>query len=482
MSSTKKNFTYNLIYQILIIILPLITAPYISRILGTEGIGIYSYTYSVVYYFMLFAMLGLNNYGNRQIARVRDDYKKLAETFTSIYIMQLLISSIMIIAYIIYLTFFVKNNLNIATIQIIYLISTALDINWLFFGLEKFKLTVTRNTIIKLITVLCFFIFVKERTDLYLYTIIMSGSTFISQLSLWPYIKKYTKFVKVRLTDVVKHLKPCLILFIPVISVSLYKIMDKLMLGNMANMEQVGLYENAEKIVNVIVALITALGTVMLPKISNLIANKKYEEGKQYIKKSIDFTMIFSIPIVFGIMAVATTFAPIFFGDEFKASGEILQYLSVTTIFISIANIIRTQYLIPYGKDKSYIISVVIGAIVNIIINILLIPKYNAIGAAIGTVFAEFSVMLYQILAVKNEIDIYNYLKENFKYIILGAIMFGIVILVKDFFSNNLISLFMQVIVGIITYLVGFIFIQMVENKEYNIKNLFHKILKKYGL
>lgn len=482
MSNIKKNFIYNFMYQILTMILPIITAPYIARVLGTEGIGIYSYTYSIVYYFMLFAMLGLNNYGNRQIAKVRKNKKELSKTFSSIYFMQLMISSIMIIIYIIYLCIFVKENVNIAIIQIIYLISTAFDINWFFFGLEKFKLTVTRNTIIKIITVGCIFIFVKERADLYLYTIIMAVGTLLSQLLLWPFVNKFTKLTKVKFKDIVRHIRPCLILFIPVIAVSLYKIMDKVMIGNMSSMEQVGLYENSEKIINIITALITALGTVMLPKISNLVANGELEKGKKYIEKSMEFTIISSSALSFGLIAVAPTFAPLFFGEEFSSAGTIIEYLSVTTIFISIANVIRTQYLIPHEKDRLYIISVIIGAVINIILNILLIPKYQAIGATIGTIFAEFGVMLYQIIAVRKEIEIFKYLRNNFKYLVLGVVMFLVVVPLKNIIYSDWRLIIVQVITGAVIYLTGFTIIQMIELKEYNIVELFKKVLSKYNI
>lgn len=482
MSNVKKNFIYNIAYQLLVIILPLITAPYISRVLGTEGVGIYSYTYSITYYFVLFAMLGLNNYGNRQIAKVRDDKEKLAKTFSSIYCMQIVTSAIMIIAYVIYLLFIVKENKSIAIIQTIYLVSTAFDINWFFFGLEKFKLTVTRNTIIKILTIICIFIFVKTKDQLYLYTLIMAAGTLLSQLMLWPFVKKYTKLVRVKFKNIMIHFKPCLILFIPVIAVSLYKIMDKVMIGNLSTMEQVGLYENSEKIINILTALITALGTVMLPKISNLLANGEKEKSKQYIEKSMEFTIVSSVALTFGLMAIAKSFAPLFFGEEFKDAGIIIQYLSVTTIFIAVANVIRTQYLIPNEKDKSYIISVSIGAAVNIILNLILIPKYQALGAVIGTIFAEFSVMLYQIIDVRKELPIFKYLKDNFKYLVLGIIMFFLVSSLQNFVENDLLLVTVQVIVGIIIYAFGFIIIQMVDLKEKNIVNLLKKIRVKYNI
>lgn len=472
MNNIKKNFIYNIAYQILIMILPLITTPYISRVLGTDGIGVYSYTYSIVYYFILFAMLGINNYGNRQIAKVRDDKQRLAKTFTGIYAMQIITSLIMILLYIIYLKIFVYTNKEIATIQIIYLIATMFDINWFFFGLEKFKLTVTRNIFIKLITVICIFLFVKQKGDVYLYTIIMSAGTLVSQLLLWPFVKKYTKLVKIEIKDIIKHLKPCAILFIPTIAVSLYKTMDKIMLGNMTDMHQVGLYENSEKTTNIITAVITALGTVMLPRMSNLVATGEKEKEKEYIKKSMEFTFFSSSAMAFGLMAIAPTFAPLFFGNEFNGVDNIIKYLSITTIFISVANVIRTQYIIPHEKDKIYIYSVSLGAIINIIINAIMIPKYQAIGAAIGTIFAEFSVMLYQIFCVRKEIDIVDYLKKGFSYIIAGVVMYVLVSSLYYIIKNSIVRLLVQFLVGAGVYLGISIYIYMKNSGYKNVKEI----------
>lgn len=480
MSNIKKNFMYNVVYQILVLIMPIVTAPYISRVLGAEKVGIYSYTYSIVYYFMLFSMLGLNNYGNRQIAKVKDNKDELDKNFWSIYALQICTSSIMIIMYTGYLILGLSSNNEIALIQIIYLISCAFDINWFFFGMEKFKLTVIRNTIIKILTCLSVFLFVKQKDDLYIYAIIMSMGTLISQLMLWPFLKKLIKFRKVKFgQDIKQHLKPCLILFVPVIAVSLYKIMDKIMLGNMTNMNQVGLYESSEKITNMIIGIITSLGIVMLPRMSNLIANGKIEKGKQYIEKSIIFTMFISSALSFGIMAISDIFVVWFFGKEFSDSGIILKWLAITGIFISIANVIRTQYLIPMEKDKSYIISVSLGALVNIIANLILIPKYKAVGAAVGTVIAEFSVMMYQIIDVRKELDIFRYLKRGIKYIITGFIMYILVSNLKINSESYLIILIMQIGVGAVFYICSSIICEMIYYREFEIKKLIKRIRQK---
>ncbi len=454
MSSIKKNFSYNIIYQILVLILPLITTPYVSRTVGAEGSGIYSYTYSIANYFVLFAMLGLNNYGNRVIAKSKDDKEKLSKEFSSIYVMQLITSSIAIILYIAYVLIFDNKYFINALIQLIYLLSACFDINWLFFGLEKFKLTITRNMIIKILSAIAIFVFVKDRNDLIIYAIIMTTSTLISQLSLWPFLKKEIKFVKPKIKDITKHVKPNLILFVPVIAISIYKVMDKIMLGNMSTVEMVGYFEFADRITNIPLSVITALGTVMLPRVSNLVARGEKDKVKFYIDKSMQFVLFLSVAMCLGIIVISPEFVPIYLGDEYVITGKITQLLSIVLIFSSWANVIRTQYLIPNEKDKSYIVSVTVGAIVNFGINIILIPKYEAIGAAIGTVFAEFSVMLVQTIAVAKELDIKKYLMCFAKFLVSGIIMYIIISNLQGFINNRYILIMMQIIIGVLIYFI----------------------------
>lgn len=451
-SSVKSNFIYNTVYQILILILPLITAPYVSRVIGAEGNGIYSYTYSIVQYFVLFAMLGLSNYGNRTIAKCRDDKEKLSKEFFSIYAMQLMTSVLMIILYLGYITIFDNRYYTYALIQIIYLASTCFDITWFFYGLEKFKLTVTRNIIIRVISAICIFVFVKDKDDLVIYTFLMVGSTLISQLSLWPFLKNEIKFVKPKFKEIIKHLKPNFILFIPVIAVSIYKLMDKIMLGNMTNVQNVAYYEYAERIINIPTSIITALGTVMLPRISNLLAKGEKNQIKFYMDKSMEYMMFLSIPICLGLIVVAPEFVPIYLGNEFVTTGSIIQYLAVTLIFVSWANVIRTQYLIPKEKDKIYIISVILGAIVNFVINMILIPRLQTIGASIGTIFAEFTVMFVQTIAVRKELEIKKYVIYVAKFLVSAIIMTIIIVGIKYIIDNKYLVVIMQIIIGAMIY------------------------------
>lgn len=453
MNQLKKNFLYNIVYQILILILPLITIPYVSRVLNADGIGIYSYTYSIISYFMLISMLGINNYGNRVIAKVRDDKEQLSQTFFSIYFIQLFMTILMIICYTLFVFLFVKEYKNIALLQSIYLFSNLFDINWFFFGIEKFKVTITRSTVLKVLSMILIFIFIKSKNDVWLYTLLLSGSTFLSQLLLFPFLKKEIKFMRITFNDVKKHIRPCLTLFIPVIAVSLYKIMDKIMLGALTNVTEVGYYEQAEKIITIPIGIVTALGTVMLPRISNLVSKGNKDSVYRYIKKSMNFMMFLSIPICFGLMAISSDFIQVFLGNNFEKSSFLICYLAITIIFISFANVIRTQYLIPMEKDRVYINSVIIGAIINLVINAILIPKYQSIGACIGTIFAELFVMLYQLIAVRKELPIIDYLKGVISFLVKSLFMFCVVLLIKRLELFLIIRVLLQITIGSLVYL-----------------------------
>lgn len=473
-SSIKKNFIYNFIYQVLVILIPLIVAPYLSRVIGAQGVGIYSYTHSIVYYFMLFTLLGVNNYGNRSIAKVRDNKEKLAKTFWSIYFFQFIIGLFMFIIYLIYLCLFDISFKVIAFIQSLFIISSILDINWLYFGLEEIKLTITRNTFVKLGNLFLIFLLVKSEKDVWIYTLIMSGMTVLSQILLWSFIKIKVGFVKVDFKDIFSHIKPNLILFIPVIAVSLYKIMDKIMLGILSNISEVGFYENAEKIINIPITLIAALGTVMLPRISNLVSKNETEKINQYIHKSIKFIMFLSCAMCFGLIAIGYDFAPFFFGLEFQKTGILIMLLAPTLLFLSFANVLRTQYLIPNEMDKIYIISVSLGALINLILNLIFIPKYASIGACFGTIAAEFMVMFYQTMAVRKKLDIKKYIKDIFPFLIKALIMFIVIYPLNYLDMHSFLRLLLQTTLGGILYLLfNFSYIQKLFDREKkNIKKI----------
>ena len=477
--SLKQNLIYNTLYQITVLILPFITAPYVSRVIGANGLGMYSYNHSVALYFVYFAMLGLANYGNREISKNCDDRKNLNKKFSSIYFLQIITSAIITCLYVIYLLIFNNKNLDIGLIMCLHIFSSFFDVSWLFFGLQEFKITSIRQMLIKLISVTLIFVFVKNRNDLWIYTIIMSMSYFLSAFSLWVFMFKKVKIVKCSCKEIFENLKPSLVLFIPIIATSVYRIMDKIMIGNFSSMSDVGYYENAEKIIMISLGILNAFCAVIMPKIVNLLSNQKKNEARELFDKSMKLSTFICFAIAFGIATVAYEFIPIFFGNDFLPSIKICIMLCLTVPFITWSTMIRNLYLIPYEKDNIYVNSIVIGAILNFIINFICIPKFGVMGAVIGTTIAEIAVALYQTWKIKREINLNKYLKYVGVFFCLGAVMFITVYFIKKQIidnSNIIIKLFMEITTGASVYLFMSM-IYIIRTEGYNIK----RIIKKRG-
>ena len=453
MKSENKNFLLNVAYQMLTYIFPLITVSYISKRLGVDNVGIYSYTYSIVYMFMLVGMLGINNYGNREVAKVRDNREELSRVFWSIYRLQLMVVGVVIVGYLSYLFLWCKGYKEIAEIQFLYLVSVCFDINWFYFGLEKFKLTITRNCIIKVLSLVLILCFVKSEGDLAVYTYIMAGSTVASQLYLIFSLHKYVNRVKTTIRDSLKHLKSCLILFVPVLAFGIYRVMDKTMLGSLSTVTELGYYENAERLINIPISVINALGTVMLPRMAYLLEHKTSEDSKKTIYASMKLALLLASVMATGLYLIADDVAVVLFGEQFLKSGSIIKILSVTILASAWANVIRTQYLIPMRMDRIYVISTVGGAIVNLILNTLLIGKYGSYGACVGTIVAEYFVMLYQTIKVKAELDIDEYAKMLLKNLLSAGIIMATAHCVGRFFATGVARLIVNILVAVLLFI-----------------------------
>lgn len=451
MVSENKNFLMNVAYQLLSYVFPLVTVSYVSQCLGVTNIGTYSYTYSTVYLFLLLGMLGINNYGNREIARVRDDKQACSFIFFSIYKLQLLTVGLASIGYVIYIQCIVSEYEKLFWLQAIYLFSACLDVNWFYFGLEKFKLTITRNCIIKVASLILILFFVRTEADLAQYTVIMAGSTFLSQLYLILILHRYIVNVHTTLHDSLHHLRGCCILFIPVLAFGIYRVMDKTMLGAMATVTELGYYENAERLINIPISIINALGTVMLPRMSYLLKNHS-EESTKTIYASMKLALLLSCMMAAGIFLVSNDIVVVLFGYDFYKSGEIIRILSITIFASAWANVIRTQYLIPSGKDTIYVISTIGGAVVNLLLNIVLIPQYGAYGACLGTIAAEYFVMIYQTVKVRKVLEIKRYFNLAWKDLVIscGIILFSYE--VGNFFSDIYVRLLVNIFIAIVLF------------------------------
>ena len=423
-TSLKSNIIYSTMYQILVLLIPLVTAPYTARVLGAERIGIYSYTQAFATYFVLFAMLGVLNYGNRCIAQVRNDKKEMSKTFWEIFSFQFFLTIIISAGYLGYIYFFVKEYYIIHLLLFLYVISAGLDITWFFFGFEKFKFIVKRNMIIKILNALAVFYFVQDTGDLDIYTFIMAFGILCSQIALWPFLFKIISFEKIYLSDVIGRIRPNLVLFVPVVAISLYNILNKIMLGNMGSTFEVGLFANSEKIVQIPCSIVMATGSVLMPRISNLIASGQKEKSFALFDKSLTIIILISICFAFGLASISDIFPLWFYGEEFVKCGLYIAWMCPAIVFKSIAGAIRTQLIIPMEKDYVYIISVFAGAIINVISNYILIPMYLGLGAVISTVLAEAVVMLIQVGLTWKIVRYAKYFIDIIVFLGIGMIMY----------------------------------------------------------
>lgn len=474
--SVKVNLAYQMAYEVLILLLPLVTSPYIARVIGAEGLGQYTYSYSVAYYFALFSMLGVSIHGRRSIAQIRNDQEKLNRTFSAILADHVLASLICCAIYIAYV-FTLKKDRLFAAIQTTYVLGALFDISWLYFGLEEFKLTVLRSSAIKLLNVACVFLFVKKADDLWKYCVIMATGTLLSQVVLWLPLHRYVRFVRPTAHDMLIHVKPFLILFVPQIAVSLYRYMDKIMLGAIGSNVQLGYYENAEKVVNLPNAIIGAFGEVMMPKMSYLAARRDLRNADRYMSLSMRYVMCLAFALAFGVAGVGQVFAPVFWGASFASAGTLIMGLAITIPFMSFANVIRTQYLLPQSKDLLFNLSLLGGAAINLIVNGLLIPRMGAIGATIGTIAAEALVCIIQVISVRKELPVGVYLKNSIPFAIFGAGMFAVVYGIGNRLGISLKTLLIQIGVGGLIYTFACV-IYFWHTKDRMFMNVLHRIKK----
>lgn len=453
--SLRKNFIYNTIYQMLIIIIPIITVPYVSRVLGPNGVGDYSYTLSYAQYFVMLGMIGISVYGSREVACFKNDKKKLSEQFWSIYILQFITT---IIATIIYFFIFVGINNNsrlLYLIQGIVVITTIFDISWFFIGYEDMKSIVIRNSIVKILGVVSIFIFVKDSSDVVLYAFILAISSFIGQIVMWFNLFQKVEITKlnINVNKVLKHIRPAIGLFISQVAIQMYTVLDKTMLGAMTNVYQVGLYENSQKTIKLTLTLLTSLGVIMLPRMSSLYSEGKVKELKRLMYKALDYINFMAFPMVAGLIAISDGFSIWFYGREFLGVSSLLKIGSMIIIFISWGNIFGSQILLSMKKEKQFTIAVIGGAIINVIINFFIIKELKAVGTTIASVIAEFIVSMIYLYFLRNFVDFKKILKSIVKPLIGSAIMFMIIYPITLILNIGVLWTILEIIIGISVYL-----------------------------
>lgn len=451
--SIKKNYLYNLAFQILSIILPIITTPYLSRVLGADGIGTSSFTLSIVAYFILFANLGIAAFGQREIAMYQNDKKKYSKVFWDLFAYRLMIGLVSVCAYLIFIIYFPTNYQVIYIILLLNLLANIFDISWFYQGLEEYKTVSVRNIIVKLAFAISIFVFVKNPEDLNLYILLNGLSQFVSTTILWVSLPKLVEKPVMKKIKVFHYWKDTLVYFLPQIATTIYTVLDKTMLGVMSVTQvENGYYEQSYKVVSIALTTVTSLNAVLLPRMSLLYKQNNIKEIKERLEKSFRFISFLAIPLAFGIAAISCNLVPWFFGAGYEKVIILLPVFAPIIISISFSNCLGNQCLTPCGMRLQSAKALWVGAGLNLVGNIILIPMLGSIGAAISSVAAETVIMVLYFRLARKYIKSSVVIKNAVKNLIAGSIMFVVVFILSKVAPATIISSIWIILTGVAVY------------------------------
>ena len=450
--SIKKNYLYNVLYELLLLLTPLITTPYLSRVLGADGVGTVSYAESIVSYFTLVATLGMTTFGRREISYVQDNKKERTRVFWETNILEFITTFIVLMVYLPFALH--QNNHVMYLILSLNLFAVMANITWFFQGIEEFGKIVFRNIVFKVINIVYIFIKVKTKEDINFYVFGMAFFLFLSNVSLWLYLPKYIEKPELKNLHPFKNVRTVLSLFLPTIAIQVYTVLDKTMIGVITrNAFENGYYEQAIKISKMALTVVTSLGTVMIPRIGYHYAKGEFDKVEAFMYRAYRFVWFMGIPLCFGLIGVASNFVPWFYGSGFEKVIPLLNVLSFLILAIGINNVTGIQYFIPTKRQNLFTFTVVIGACVNFGLNYILIRYYQSIGAAIASVTAETVIALVQLYIVRNELSPIKIFTSSGHYLIAGMAMLVSLKYLGIILSPSIAHTFIMIISGALLYM-----------------------------
>ncbi|KFF05225.1 flippase [Flavobacterium reichenbachii] len=465
MSLLKKNIFYNTLLSLSQILFPLITFPYVSRILGPNGIGQVGFVDSFTQYFILFSTLGIPLYGVRELSKIRNENNKLSKLFTELILIHLLSTLIFLIIYSCSI-FFLNDkgiNTNLFLIGAGILLSNVFIVEWYYQSQEKFQFITKRTIFLRFIFVILLFLIVSDKTDLVkYYALFLILNILNAAFNFYFILKSDLKLVYSNL-NLTKHIKPLFLLMSCTVIGSIYVLLDNVILGILSTPESVGFYTSAIKIVKIPISLIGSFGIVLIPRLSESFSTNDLESIKYYINKSLHFVLTFGIPLCFGIALTAKWTVLLISGNQFYPSIELVQYLAPIVVLISLNGIFFFQLFTPGGKEITMIIILSVSAFISVVLNLILIPKYAHLGAAITTTVTEFSVFLLSVFySIK-----YFKIGINFQFFLSPFLASLLFIPIVYFTDMLLLDIVLKVIISaILCMLVYYIIMKFVFKNE----------------
>ncbi|MBC1565639.1 oligosaccharide flippase family protein [Listeria booriae] len=449
----KKNYLYVLFYQFIIVVTPLFTTPYVSRVLGATNIGIDAYANSVVQIFLVFILLNVGVYGRKQIAEAENRHA-LKTTFAGIYLMQCLCGLLVSSVYVVFV-WMVGSYQLIFMIYGLMLLAYALDISWFFIGREQVKRIMMRNTVVRLLSIACIFLFVNDASDLWLYVLINSAALLIGQLVTWSALFADLGKIHFSFRAMKKHVAPMLLLsVIPCVSL-LYTAVNKVILGNVAGATEVGYYNQAFKLYTICMGFVSALSTVIVPRMAMHFKKGDQAKFRQFVNFSIRYVSISTIPLTFGLIGIATTFVPLFLGAAFAPATHNVMLFAPCLFLAGVADILGLQILLITNQSKKYTLSIIIASIVSFAANIFVVAAWGSEGTVFSFFIANLVIVALQLYFARKHYEFRYFLKIVAKYTFFSIIMLFAMLGIKYLLQgqSDILILAYQLITGVYVYL-----------------------------
>lgn len=455
-SSLKKNAVLNVTKTLFSLIFPLITFPYVSRILLPEGLGKINFARAIMEYFVLIASLGISLYGTREAAKVRNDAYLLSKFSKEIFIINI---SATVFAYaLFFIALFAVHKFEayraLLCIFSATILFTTIGMDWLYNGVEDFYYITIRYIIFNIISLMLMFIFVRNQNDCLVYAVILVLSSTGANLLNFIHSRKYINFSCVKELEFKKHLKPVLIMFAMALTIKVYTVLDTTMLGFICGDWHVGIYSAAVKINKIILALVVSASMVLLPRLSYYSEHNDYEKFTAVTKKGLDFLLLVAIPCAVGLCLLSPQIISLLSGNAYTAAIPAMRIMNPIILMIGISNFIGLQLFMPLRKEKYTLYSVLCGAAINFTLNMILIPRYQVLGAAVSTLVAETVVTVIQLFLAKDIVDLKALARKGVLYLLNAAVMGIVVYLLAQMTENVLMSFILCAGSGAVVYMI----------------------------
>lgn len=454
--SLVENSLFNVLYKCLNIVFPLLTAGYVSRVLLPSGVGKVAYAQNIAQYFVLIAALGLPNYGTREISKARNDVKICNKIFSELFFLNALSTLICLLLYymlIIVMPFFYSNQL-LYMVTGLSILLNFLNVDWFYQGTEQYQYIAIRSFVIKLISLVSIFVFVRKQSDYIVYALIFALAGAGNNIYNVLHLRKENVRIVINELNIRTHVKPVLLLLGTTIAIELYTLLDTTMIGMFCVDESVAYYSYSMRIVKTVIVVVAAIGGVLLPRLSMYYVQNQLEECKMLVNKVLEILLYLFIPAGIGIIVCASDIIRIMYGEAFLPSVITLRIEALLIYALGFSNLFGTQVLLTFGKEKQLLIAAIIGAGSNVLLNFFLIRMLQQNGAAIASIISESLVTVMTFCWARKCIDIRVNLKNLLSSILASVLMAIVIVMISHFIENVLVRLLISICLGGLVYLV----------------------------